>query len=66
MSKGSNPRQIDKEAYDTNFDKIFGKKPLSALDQEKQIEETIETGIKQAAKEVFDENDTPLIDAGIK
>jgi hypothetical protein len=51
MSKGSNPRQIDKEAYDTNFDKIFGKKPLSALDKDIQIEEAIDAGIKQAAKE---------------
>ena len=31
MSKGSKPRPIDMDEYNKNFDKIFGKKPLSSL-----------------------------------
>lgn len=34
MSKGSNPRPVDKEEYDKNFDRIFGKKPLTSLTNE--------------------------------
>lgn len=36
MSKGSKPRPIDKDQYDSNFDRIFGQKPLTAI---KPVEE---------------------------
>lgn len=36
MSKGSKPRPIDKDSYDSNFDKIFGKKPLTSVGEKKR------------------------------
>lgn len=36
MSKGSKPRPIDKKSYDDNFDKIFGKKPLTSVGEKKR------------------------------
>ena len=36
MSKGSKPRSIDKDTYDSNFDKIFGKKPLTSIGEKKR------------------------------
>jgi hypothetical protein len=31
--KGSKPRPVDKQQYDKNFDRIFGKKNLSSVKQ---------------------------------
>lgn len=39
MSKGCNPRPIDKQAFDSNYDKIFGQKPLSSLKPETEEED---------------------------
>lgn len=36
--KGSNPRPIDKDKYDSNFEKIFGHKPLASLNQQNEDE----------------------------
>lgn len=64
MSKGSNPRQVDKEAFDSNYDKIFGEKPLTSLQPEQETAQEKAIGDMVAA--LFNENDTPVIDAGIK
>jgi hypothetical protein len=41
MSKGSKERPIDKEAFYSNYDKIFGEKPLTSL--QTPVEEQSET-----------------------
>jgi len=39
MSKGSTPRPFtDKEVFEANFDKIFGKKKVSPVDTVKEYE----------------------------
>lgn len=49
--KGSKPRPVDKQNYDKNFDRIFGKKNLSSL---KQLDEQQDEGkrTKKSAKEL--------------
>lgn len=39
--KGSKPRPVDKQNYDKNFDRIFGRKDLSSL---KQLDEHQDEG----------------------
>jgi hypothetical protein len=39
MGKGSKPRPIDKESFNKNYDKIFGKKKLTALKSEEELEQ---------------------------
>jgi len=40
MSKGSSPRPVDRDAFEENYDAIFGKKPPAY--QRKQLADDIE------------------------
>jgi len=38
MGKGSKPRPVDKKRFDSNYDKIFGKKQVDKKNKEKREE----------------------------
>jgi hypothetical protein len=66
MSKGSNPRQVDKEAFDSNYDKIFGQKPITSLQSEEERDVELQKAIGEVVANILKSNDSPVIDAGLK
>jgi hypothetical protein len=49
MSKGSSPRPVDKDKFESNYDKIFGSKP--PVYQRKQLQDDIEQSKEQDNEE---------------
>jgi hypothetical protein len=61
VSKGSKPRPIDKQSYGSNYDKIFGKKPIVAISpskvedlQKEYLDGWVDYLIKKADKDILD------------